>query len=487
MKDRVPLYPGRVTLTPVPGQANTYDMARADEPTQEGTPLNKASLLKDQTAALFGLDTTATPDDAFAAIGQYNRYWWIRRPATITFEEVLGTASERTIVGYNSDTITLNLLYADTIAFDSFGIPYLVNPQSLAVSYSNATVTALQALNGKYIQGILITPLYYDASTYSVSPSIWKVPASGSSPGKTSASGHYPRYYVYMTIQKVTSKRTVTYGNSIEYVVSDNADAYPAYGAKILSAGEHLTELQNVGILPLTSSNSANSVTMEYATAIDPTEAISMDNTLYYPTPKLLNPQTTDAFYSGDMSALNVTRGKYLTSNVYNMSDQTFILKPNQDATFEPVVMSSYSDPPYMPCISKAQVVNILYQMDGYVYQSIGRPFAGMVNAPKLETVSYVGTGTFGSQNKNSLTFSIVPKILWFKDSPSQGNGYIMYIWGGAYLPAYIGNSNYASYAEVKDHTIEWWTRSDTASSTISADYQMNTAGKTYVVYALGT
>lgn len=55
MKDRIPLYPGRVKLNPVPGQKNTYDMVRADDPTQEGTPLNKATLLKDDTAEALGL------------------------------------------------------------------------------------------------------------------------------------------------------------------------------------------------------------------------------------------------------------------------------------------------------------------------------------------------------------------------------------------------------------------------------------------------
>lgn len=40
--DRVPRYPGRVTLTPVSGQANTYDLQRADDPIQEGTPINRA-------------------------------------------------------------------------------------------------------------------------------------------------------------------------------------------------------------------------------------------------------------------------------------------------------------------------------------------------------------------------------------------------------------------------------------------------------------
>lgn len=42
VKDRIPTYPGRVKMTPVAGQANTYDMVRADEPIEPGTPINKA-------------------------------------------------------------------------------------------------------------------------------------------------------------------------------------------------------------------------------------------------------------------------------------------------------------------------------------------------------------------------------------------------------------------------------------------------------------
>lgn len=71
MQDRVSLYPGRVTLTPVTGQENTYDMKRADQPTQEGDPLNKDTLLKDTTAALFGLGGTAVPDDVLKKISVF--------------------------------------------------------------------------------------------------------------------------------------------------------------------------------------------------------------------------------------------------------------------------------------------------------------------------------------------------------------------------------------------------------------------------------
>nr|DAP69617.1 MAG TPA: hypothetical protein [Caudoviricetes sp.] len=74
MKDRVPTYPGRVKLTPVSGQANTYDMVRADSPTQEGTPLNKDTLLKDTTAASLGLTGDPTVDEAFAKLAKKSEY-----------------------------------------------------------------------------------------------------------------------------------------------------------------------------------------------------------------------------------------------------------------------------------------------------------------------------------------------------------------------------------------------------------------------------
>ena len=46
--DRIPTYPGRVKLVPVSGQTDVYDLVRADQPVEEGTPINKA--LFDQKA-----------------------------------------------------------------------------------------------------------------------------------------------------------------------------------------------------------------------------------------------------------------------------------------------------------------------------------------------------------------------------------------------------------------------------------------------------
>ena len=68
MKNRVPANPGRVLITPEDGSAAFYaTLTRADNPTEEGDPLSKETLLKDATAALYGLDATAVPDEVLEA------------------------------------------------------------------------------------------------------------------------------------------------------------------------------------------------------------------------------------------------------------------------------------------------------------------------------------------------------------------------------------------------------------------------------------
>ena len=65
MKDRIPRYAGRIRLTPVQGEQGVYDTERADEPLQNGTPLNKSTLLSGEVENQLGLDENSTPSDAF--------------------------------------------------------------------------------------------------------------------------------------------------------------------------------------------------------------------------------------------------------------------------------------------------------------------------------------------------------------------------------------------------------------------------------------
>lgn len=134
MQDRVPTYPGRVKLIPVLGQENTYEMVRADEPTQEGTPLNKANLLQDSVAKMYGLLESAIPNDVFAFLGKYNLHWWRRRRINTA-----GTIGEWEY-----------LFSADSNAHPKSGIVSGYEYEYIGIPYKNFTSPPIQVAYGKY-------------------------------------------------------------------------------------------------------------------------------------------------------------------------------------------------------------------------------------------------------------------------------------------------------------------------------------------------
>lgn len=107
MQDRVSLYPGRVKLVPVAGQENTYDMVRADSPTQKGMPLDKANLLSDDAEiALFGVANDRTVSEAFTGIGSKLKLIMSDMASiTVTVTDQAGNAVKNALVeGIYSDS-----------------------------------------------------------------------------------------------------------------------------------------------------------------------------------------------------------------------------------------------------------------------------------------------------------------------------------------------------------------------------------------------
>lgn len=68
MKDRVPTYPGRTKITREDGTVEHVILERADDPVEEGTPLNKGTLLDDTACTVLRIPPTAVPNDAFLAL-----------------------------------------------------------------------------------------------------------------------------------------------------------------------------------------------------------------------------------------------------------------------------------------------------------------------------------------------------------------------------------------------------------------------------------
>lgn len=350
MVDRIPLYPGRVKMTPVAGQANTYDMTRADDPTQAGTPLNKATLLKDATAALYGLGESAVPDDVLAALGKYKQYWWKRR--SHQFVELQSPLTSKIYISLNYGK-TLKVAKSITINQDS-GAVSLKNPENFKIS--------IQASSSEYrsmLQGLI------DES---------------------------PCYVTNLESDE----------SGIYYLPSDSTLAY-------------------------SSNDSATNFTICF----------------YY------SNETTNRNWFGinaDVKAVKV-------SSQASVGDLEYVQSSNRNA---------YPD-------SGTQ--------DGYEYEYLGIPFDNAVTAPKIETGSYVGTGTYGSGNKNTLTLSFAPLLLFITKTGTGdhyvNSGYILCRNGG-----HSGQNGNIESA-VNGNTVTWY-------SGISAQVQLNTSGTTYAYIAIG-
>lgn len=353
MQDRVPLYPGRVKMTPVAGQANTYDMVRADDPTQAGTPLNKATLLKDATAALYGLGTGAVPDDVLAWIGAYNTYWWRRRiPGGMRYVEVQSDIPNA-IGLFGPYVETSQVIYSKQLTID----------QTNGNAALGAELTLPKTSGQELAEAIVANaPLYV-----SVSGTIYCIPD-----GATAGAGSNPSFNT----------------STIMYYTSSNKDYVYINGSGTPLGKTVTTERKQIP--------------------------------------------------AGDW--------EYLQSST----------------------RSAYPD-------SGTQ--------DGYEYEYLGIPFDNAVTAPKIETGSYVGTGTYGQSNPNTLTFGFVPRLVMVSPTASGFTDNTLskpFLWFEGITSVLDKAFGYNNNVTREGNTISWYTG---ASYPLN---QFNISGTIYYYIAIG-
>ena len=102
-------------------------------------------------------------------------------------------------------------------------------------------------------------------------------------------------------------------------------------------------------------------------------------------------------------------------------------------------------------------------------------------SAAKTQTGSYVGTGTYGQNNPNSLTFDFEPKFLAVqchagKSSSNSSNPEFFYVCGGL---AYGSNDAHYGHISTEGKTVSWYYDSN-------AFWQLNEANTQYNYVAVG-
>ena len=94
-----------------------------------------------------------------------------------------------------------------------------------------------------------------------------------------------------------------------------------------------------------------------------------------------------------------------------------------------------------------------------------------------VQVVSYVGTGTYGSSNPNSLTFDFVPKAIMVRDNEA-GIRFLEAIYGMKFAVVKYSSGDSVSMIWNKK-TVSWYSAGDSY-------YQMNSSGTKYYAVAIG-
>lgn len=125
--------------------------------------------------------------------------------------------------------------------------------------------------------------------------------------------------------------------------------------------------------------------------------------------------------------------------------------------------------------------------VDGNTYLYMGIPLERLPGSLKIETGNYVGTGTYGASNPNSLTFDIAPQIVIIlknvADSEFHSGNVIIrgqtYSCGIGYNVDSMSSRDPAWHITWSEKGVEWY-------STTGADPQLNEAETSFVYAAIG-
>lgn len=444
---------------------------------QVGTPLNKANLLKDATAAQIGLPPSTTPDGMFQALGNTGELHVWRKTVT-TAQEIpagykLGDAESGTAFSVpnagSKNYVTLQ--YGPSITVNDAGGVSLTSVTGSVQFQQYSNVSAIYDIRNNFVKAI---PNGTDTSVFD---GVIFVP-NDCSFKNTAGIVTFGKFYRVNAYPKTPAGTTTT------YPVSTNPNAYQE-GDDAKEAGYVVGDVETGQFsLGVTVDSSAIN-RYNYSSAITAND----DGTI-----SLLNSSPIEI--NGGNSAQNNEAmakivGKYISlervgdSNHPPDFDAGVVWFIPADATYG----NKGSYPNNINYVTKRQPVTGYAAIPaGTTIEYLGK----LGDKARVQVLSYVGTGTYGSSNPNSLTFGFAPKVAMYLGA-SEDNGStqssttkramfqneltINYISGFGFS---LDTSNYPSYGKrsADGKTFYWYT-------TGAARHQLNESSYIYYFLAL--
>ena len=413
MQDREPTYPGRVTLTPVFGLANTYDMERADRPLQEGTPLNKASLLKDATAALYGKTAEAVPDDLLSVLSKS-----VLAQVSGKYTRHVSTNADRPV----GSTMTLNV--------DGKPYEFIVVQQGKPSSmYDDSCSGTWLLMKDCYTQRIYSSngAEYYDSSI--------------------------DAWLNDEFINSLDVKETVK-TVKIPYKLRDGSIISGANG---LSRKAFLPSYRELGG---TTSYSGTGAMLEYFSSINSDNNSPLRIAYDHETAGAVSYFTRDPQGDGANLVLVITNngGRSNVNPGYSYYIRPCIILPSDGeyVYYTDSFGNIYTEQEY-----ETRITDVLGNL-------ISIPGDQIKDGVKIATGSYTGTGTYGASHPNSLTFEFEPKLVFITGNSGSDRGIFILGQGRAEL-----SSSYVTfYVSLSGKNMSWYSNSGGAQNQLNMNNQ---------------
>lgn len=435
-----------------------------------------ANILKPTTPPIIGLPPSTTPDGMFQALGNTGELHVWRKTVVVGSYYIGATQPNYGCICRNTGSASfgVKIQYASEITVDSHENRNLVSPSDMTIIANNSGITSPSAtsvantLKGKFIRLAGIPDGYQNSELRYAVGSVFYCPESVSCFVKDAFSdGNY-----YICLDGIKNVPTKT-ENVVTYPVSTNHNAYQE-GDDAKAAGYVLGDV--------VMGNFKMGVSLYVATNdfyyVD-TPNVSDDGVVSVPTE---NTSKISVGYKTDFDAstLNVLRGKFVMCSGDARCDAIFysVIYIPADATF---TKSDWGDDGYTYYLNKYQPVTGYAAIPaGTTIEYLGK----LGDKARVQVVSYVGTGTYGVNNKNSLTFDFPPKILLIAMAQLYSNQTytgILYPFVG-YGSSLLGSDRgyvYSLLCNRNGNSVSWWNKDDYGN-------QLNISGYKYTAIAIG-
>lgn len=448
-----------------------------------------ANILKPTTPPIIGLPSSATPNDMFNALAHAgDLHVW--RKTVVNSQAQDAYYSLGSIIATSGTIIDLSKQNVDQVGFrlsDSVmvlpdGSVSLVDPKMYyKYTYnsnmyqhrfvaSDGTYIIDGNFSGKFISFYADSPSYY-GSNYITLDKIYYIPAT--------ASFTYGAKLTISQLQPVIGHAAITAGTTTTYPVSTNRNAYQE-GDDAKPAGYTLGEVVS-GKYYLGNANVGYVMSYKTATSLSvsdngilsmPTDATSFNVTYSE------NGLTTDqikSYFAGKFVQLVAvgSTSVFSPSSLFKNAPSEILFIPS-DSVITKDELKDFNIDCYQPVTGYAAIpANTTIEYLGC-----------LGDKARVQVVSYVGTGTYGENNKNSLTFDFHPKILLIAMAQLYSNQTytgILYPFVG-YGSSFLGSDRgyvYSLLCNKNENSVSWWSENDYGT-------QLNISGYKYTAIAIG-